>query len=110
MVRPSRGASAADAATTGLAAEVDDEFFALVYADEELLRREFDELVAAAWSGPPPAEGRDRSGEQPADSPSLNDWWEGGRRRPRAVGGRGSRRSSRTRSPPSHSTTRPRQY
>jgi hypothetical protein len=32
------------------------EFFALVFSDEELLRAEFDAIVAAEWPGPPPAE------------------------------------------------------
>ena len=46
-----------DAAADADVREVDDvdaEFFALVYSDPELLRDEFEELVAAAWSGRPP--------------------------------------------------------
>ena len=34
---------------------IDDQFFALIYSDEELLRQEFAEMIAAAWSSPPPA-------------------------------------------------------
>lgn len=108
MGRFTPGANAADASTFGVAAEVDDEFFALVYADEELLRHEFDDLIAAAWSGPPPGEGRDLGDEEPADSPPLDNSWEGVRRRLRTVGGGGSRRRSRTRSPPSDNGLRPR--
>ena len=37
--------------------DVDAEFFALIYSDPELLRDEFEELVAAAWSGRPPPRG-----------------------------------------------------
>jgi hypothetical protein len=33
--------------------DIDAEFFALIYSDPELLRDEFEQLVAAAWSGPP---------------------------------------------------------
>ncbi|GAA1768967.1 hypothetical protein [Luedemannella helvata] len=32
-----------------------DDFIDLILDDAELLRREFDDLVAAAWSTPPPA-------------------------------------------------------
>jgi hypothetical protein len=34
----------------------DDEFLALVCSDEELLRAEFDAIIAAGWSSPPPDE------------------------------------------------------
>jgi hypothetical protein len=34
--------------------DLDAEFFALVCSDEELLRAEFEAIVAAAWSSPPP--------------------------------------------------------
>ena len=40
---------------TGLTrASEDEEFLALVCADEQLLRAEFDAIVAAEWPGPPP--------------------------------------------------------
>jgi hypothetical protein len=46
------------------ARDIDDEFVALVYSDEELLRDEFDALIAAAWYGaPPPTAGHDEAAE-----------------------------------------------
>jgi hypothetical protein len=33
-----------------------DEFLAIVCADEELLRSEFEAIIDACWGGPPPAE------------------------------------------------------
>ena len=49
--------------------DIDDEFVALIYSDEELLRDEFDALMAAAWTSPPPADARDRAAEHPPESP-----------------------------------------
>jgi len=47
---------------------IDDEFLALIYSDEELLRDEFDALLAAAWDSPPPADARDRGSAHPPDN------------------------------------------
>jgi hypothetical protein len=81
--------------------DVDSEFFALIYADPELLRDEFEQLVAAAWSGRPPrTEGPDRGFVPPADGctpPSAS----AGRGRPAERVGRARDRGARTRSPPS---------
>jgi hypothetical protein len=52
---------------------VEEEFLALVYADEELLRAEFDALIAAAWGRPRQPAGPRRAG-RPTPPP---------RRRPR---------------------------
>jgi hypothetical protein len=38
---------------------MDEEFLELLCADEELLRAEFDAIIAAEWPGPPPAEPND---------------------------------------------------
>jgi len=35
---------------------VEDEFFDLVYGDQELLRAEFDAIIAAGWPGVPPTQ------------------------------------------------------
>ena len=42
------------AAEADVRQKIDAEFFALIYADPWLLCDEFEELVPAAWSGPPP--------------------------------------------------------
>lgn len=42
----------------GALSGVDQEFFDLVYADEALLRSEFDAIVAEAWTACPPPVGR----------------------------------------------------
>jgi len=56
--------------TTDEIDSIDDEFFALIYSDEQLLRDEFDALIAAAWTTPPPpADARDRGAEYPPDGP-----------------------------------------
>ena len=49
--------------------DLDEEFFALIYSDEELLRDEFDALMAAAWSSPPPTPACRRDAERPPDRP-----------------------------------------
>jgi hypothetical protein len=49
---------------------IDDQFFALIYSDEELLRQEFSEMIAAAWSSPPPPfAARGKGAERPPDRP-----------------------------------------
>jgi hypothetical protein len=49
---------------------LDEEFFALIYSDEEFLRDEFDALIAAAWSSrPPPTPAGGRGAERPPDRP-----------------------------------------
>jgi len=53
--------------------EVEEEFLALVYADEELLRAEFDALIAATWGQP-----RQPAGPRRASRPTPPP-----RRRPR---------------------------
>jgi len=79
-------------AADGVLRRLDDQFLELITADEELVRMEFDAIVAAGWCAPPPDSPRRRIG--------------GGRRdrdrRPMAVSddagpSRASRRSRRTR-------------
>ena len=48
--------------------EVEEEFLALVYADEELLRAEFDALIAATWDQPRQPT-RPRRADPAGDSP-----------------------------------------
>jgi hypothetical protein len=52
------------AATRG----VEEQFLELVLADEELLRAEFDAIIAAAWSGPPPSPPPRRIAGEPAST------------------------------------------
>lgn len=89
-----------DAAPAAIVRPDDDEFFALVYSDHELLRDEFDELIAASWSSPPPAipipgdSDQPRSGNPKSDPPSVRV------RRPADGVDRGGDRPTRTRAPP----------
>jgi hypothetical protein len=83
----------------GQVVNIDDEFFALIYSDEELLRDEFDALMAASWSGPPPSAAYGRGAERPLDRPRPGlSRTEGGRRDRVCIRVRDSR--VRTRSPP----------
>ena len=83
---------------------IDDEFFAMIYSDEELLRAEFDALMAAAWPGPPtPARGP--GAEHPPDGPRSNRPPVGGRL-PRSVGAGRRTLAPRTRAPPNISASR----
>ena len=80
--------------------DIDAEFFALIYSDPELLRDEFEQLVAAAWSGrPPPRRAPGRGFGQPPDRPSIARPFDGGGRPAGLVGGARDR-GGRTRSPP----------
>lgn len=79
--------------------DLDDEFLALIYSDEQLLRAEFDALMATAFTSPPPAGGRDRGAEHPPGSPRTKLLGMRGRL-PLAVGARGRRCAARTRAPP----------
>ena len=84
--------------------DVDSEFFALIYSDPELLRDEFEELVAAAWSGrPPPTAEPGRGFGQPPGRPKVARRFDGGSR-PAGPVGRARDRGGRTRSPPKITT------
>jgi hypothetical protein len=52
---------------SGAVPSVEEEFLALLCSDEELLRAEFEEIIAAEWPSPPPdATGAtDRAGDPP---------------------------------------------
>jgi len=99
-VADARGVSQVDGQVDGQVENIDDEFFALIYSDAELLRDEFDALMAAAWSSPPPAAAsRGRDGERPPDRPRpALPPTQGGCRDGLLVRVRDSR--ARTRSPP----------
>jgi len=96
-----------DAATDADVRQVDDvdsEFFALIYSDPELLRDEFEELVAAAWSGrPPPTAAPGRAFGQPPIRPKVARPFDGGGRPAGPVAGARDR-GGRTRSPPKITT------
>jgi hypothetical protein len=78
---------------------IDDEFFALIYSDEELLRDEFDALIAAAWTSPPPTPAHSRGAEHPPDGPRPDLPPSGGRlQMPEGAGRRTL--AGRTRAPP----------
>src|SRR6478752_6846206 len=80
--------------------DVDSEFFALIYSDSELLRDEFEQLVASAWSGrQPPTAAPGRGSEHPADRPPVVRAF-AGEGRPAGPVGRGRDRGARPRSPP----------
>ena len=84
--------------------DVDAEFFALIYSDPELLRDEFEALVAAAWSGrPPPTAAPGRGLGHPAGRPTVVPAFDGGGR-PAGLVGRAGDRGARTRSPPKVTT------
>jgi hypothetical protein len=80
---------------------IDDEFLALIYSDEELLRDEFDALMAAAWTSPPTADASDRDAEYPPYGPRSDLPAVRGRLRP-VVGTSVRRLGARTRAPPKH--------
>jgi len=52
----------------------DEEFTDLVTGDPDLVRAEFDALIDACWSEPPPEPGlpASRSDSPPADQPAVN--------------------------------------
>ena len=96
-----------DAAAVGDVRQVDDvdaEFFALIYSDPELLRDEFEQLVAAAWAGRPPPRGTPGPAVgQPPVRPKAARPFDGGGR-PAGLVGRARDRGGRTRSPPKITT------
>lgn len=63
---------------------LDERFIELVYSDDELMRAEFDDIVAAEWTVPPPA---DRTCAATADGRATG----GDRRRPPRRSRAGSR-------------------
>ncbi len=83
--------------------DIDAEFFALIYSDPELLRDEFEELVAA-WSGrpPPTAEPGPGSGYPPERNTVVRAF--AGEGRPAGPVGGARECSARTRSPPKITT------
>src|SRR4051794_39716445 len=95
--------TAHDAAADADVRQLDDieaEFLALIYSDPELLRDEFEELVAAAWSGrPPPTAAPGRGSGHPPDRPTVLRGLADGRRPAAQVGGARDG-GARTRSPP----------
>ncbi|HEU4998862.1 MAG TPA: hypothetical protein VFT68_07945 [Lapillicoccus sp.] len=79
--------------------DLDEEFFALVYSDSQLLRAEFEAIVEAAWSSPPPLDPTSRGEPEPVPAGGTPPPPPAPRLRPRlALGMRD--RGSRTRSPP----------
>jgi len=68
MVIASNSAPQRSDVAVAAADEVEEEFLALVYADEELLRAEFDALIAAAW-GQPRQPARPRRAGRPTPPP-----------------------------------------
>ena len=88
--------------------DIDAEFFALIYSDPELLRDEFEEMVAAAWFGrPPPTAEPGRDSGYPPDRPTVVRAF-AGRGRPAGQGGGARDRGARTRSPPDVTAPLPR--
>jgi hypothetical protein len=89
------------AVQSGAARRVEEEFLDLVCADEELLRAEFDAIIAQEWAGrPPPAQHKAASptpGPHSQRHPAPRG--SGASRRPRHPGVGGWRRQ---RSPPRH--------
>ncbi|GAA3382945.1 hypothetical protein [Cryptosporangium minutisporangium] len=63
-----------DDLATAAPSAIDDAFYALITADPELLRAEFEELVDTAWEPPEPPPPDDASGpEDPAPRPAPPD-------------------------------------
>src|SRR2546423_1443879 len=93
------------AATASPTRASQEEFLALLCADEQLLRAEFDAIIAAAWPNPPPTRPRpERPGaQQPpsaASAPASRPAQPGRAHRP-GVGGLGRQRAPPLRSAPS---------
>lgn len=92
----------------GIARTIDEEFLELLCSDEELLRAEFEAIVAAEWPTPPMRPPRPSPAGRPP-SPRPPTWWtrRSGRlaSRPRHPGIGGW---ARQRSPPPHRQPRPR--
>jgi hypothetical protein len=59
-----------------VAQSIDDEFLALIYADDDLLRAEFDAIITAEWPTRPPV--------QPGRTARVR-WWPSGWRRRRSA-------------------------
>jgi hypothetical protein len=101
MVTSSMALAPHDASADEDTSRVDEEFFTLIYSDEELLRGEFEELVSTAWSRRPPPTATPSVGEEYApDNRRTPGWasagrteWAGLVRLPRS-------RGPRTRGPP----------
>lgn len=65
--------------STATTRSTEEQFIGLLCADEEMLRAEFDAIIAAEWPEPPPAEpASPYDGRAPAERP------QGGHRRTRA--------------------------
>jgi len=80
--------------------DIEAEFLALIYSDPELLRDEFEDLVAATWSGrPPPTAAPGRGSGHPPDRPTALRGFADGRPPAGQVGGARDC-GARTRSPP----------
>jgi hypothetical protein len=61
-----------------------DAFLDLVFQDEDLVRAEFDAIVAAAWPeppAPPPPAAPPAPDDHPAGAPVSHGWWPPGGRR-----------------------------
>jgi hypothetical protein len=90
----------------GRTAHSETDFIALVCADEEFLRAEFEEIIAAGWGPPPlPAGGRggDRGPDPAGHRPGIGD----ARPHPTRLGA-GCDEQTRQRSPPPGSRPRER--
>jgi len=87
-------------AAAGRVDDVDAEFLALIYSDADLLRAEFEEIIAAASSSPPPSDPTPRrDAEPPPDRTIPHPPPASGRVLPTVVAGVRDR-GARTRSPP----------
>ena len=73
-----------------------DTFLAVVYADADWLRAEFDAIVEASWDEPPAGPGRSRRPVPPVTRPEVA----GRRDRPRSTGRPVGPAPARERSPP----------
>ena len=53
--------------------EIDEEFAALIYSDPDLLRAEFEAIIDAAWTSPPPRDPTPRRNSEPPPDRAIPD-------------------------------------
>lgn len=79
MLAASAARAGAHEIQAGLTGALDDEFLELVCSDEELLRAEFDAIIAREWAGSPSRPGPPVAASRPDGGDRRRRRWWGGR-------------------------------